>query len=181
MAIFALLIFIIFAAGLIFVFKRLQNKPEIQEKERLALISMNYAIPNLLICDMEKKPYQLSNLLNCNAKVILNVSNCKCYDCIDHVLFYLKKHAKMIGRDNIIVLCDFSTNNEFLYFMRDYDIDLNIFSTYGNSVGIPVESLHLPYFLVLDSTLRSIDVFVPSKNSPKRTDLFLERTIQTFF
>lgn len=184
--IFALLFSILFIGGFIYVFQKLKNTPEVQENkineyDNLADGSINREIPNFSIYNLEEKKYQLKDLLNCKYKVILNISNCRCLPCIEYIFSYIDKYKSKIGSNNIMVLVDFPTNKEFLFFVSDYDIKLQVFNTYGQSLGLPVDSLHIPYFLVVDSTLQSIDVFVPNENLPIRTDHFLIKITDSYF
>lgn len=179
--VFALMFTIILTVGLTFVFQKLQKNTEVQEtkidiSDKLARASINCKIPNVQMYNLEGKKYQLIDLMNSKGKVILNISNCRCNQCIDYILTSLNTFTKKIGSDNILILVDSATDNEFFFFVENYNINLQVFNIKGNPLSLPVDTLHLPYFLLVDSTLRSIDVFVPNESSPQRTDHFLNNT-----
>ncbi|MEA4820732.1 MAG: hypothetical protein VB122_00635 [Erysipelotrichales bacterium] len=103
-----------------------------------------------------------------------------CKDCVLNAFSQLKKYSSFIMIDKVLFLGLYNTTKDFNWAKSNLDINnLQVYNSY--EFDIPAEKLSYPYYFVLDSKLRILDVFFPDKNTPDITKKYLIMINEKYF
>ena len=141
----------------------------IKEKDSLSLTTEAYTVQNIDLFDIEKNEYKLKSLLS-KKKIILKLSTLECSYCIEHSLNFLHEYEKLLGDENIMIMVNSESQRDFTIFKKSYGIQGNVFNINHQNLGLPVDSLNLPYLFITDFSLKPKNIFIPLKEIPIRTD-----------
>jgi hypothetical protein len=97
----------------------------------------------------------------------------------EHVLKYIEMYENEIEVSNIILLGNFIDEHAFSVFVRlNPKIRQKIYNIGSSNLGLPVDSLDLPYLFVTNEYLKPSNVFVPLKEIPERTDEYFKHLLK---
>ncbi|PCH68232.1 MAG: hypothetical protein COC06_09880 [Bacteroidales bacterium] len=158
-----------------------QLKARARENNKIAFNSVNRIVDNIIVEDLNYTKYSIKDILTSHPKILLNISHCQCDECIDHSLYFLSKYGSVVGKNNTMIIGNFNGQDNFLKFVQFRKINTQIFNLDISSFKLPIDSLHLPYYIVLDSSLISQEIFVPSKYEPQKTSVFFDSIFTKYF
>lgn len=112
--------------------------------------------------------------------LVCRFSEMDCESCINYSINTLLQWSNKIGKDNILFLGTYRNNKIFNKQKPLYGIDtLNTVNV--DAINLPVEDCGHPYYFILDSTLRVLNVFLPNKGTPSIDNKYLESTCKKYF
>lgn len=103
-----------------------------------------------------------------------------CSSCVDYAIKYLLEKKDSIGQENILFLGGQTNNRLFNREKKLYGIhQMNV----GNctDLGLSIEKISYPYFLVIDSTLKVLNVFVPEKKNESFNNEYFDLILKRYF
>ncbi len=96
-----------------------------------------------------------------------------CRICIEQCLTILNNYNDSIKKTNVIAICFFENSNMQKYFQKEYP---NIQILKGNDFNIEITQLlevDVPLFFMINDSGKAFNTFVPDKNSPNLTKVYL--------
>jgi hypothetical protein len=112
--------------------------------------------------------------------LVCRFSEYNCESCVDYAIKSIQASVALIGKENILFLGSYKNNRIFNKHKPLYGIDsLNVRNIFD--LNIPAEKLGYPYYFVIDSTFRLLNIFIPDKGTPQITKNYLELTQKRFF
>jgi len=97
--------------------------------------------------------------------LICRFSEMDCESCINYSIKTLLDCSNMAEKNNILFLGTYRNNKIFNRHKPLYGIDtLNTLNT--TKIDLPIEDLGYPYYMVLDSALQVLNVYIPNKGTP---------------
>lgn len=106
------------------------------------------------------------------SKLVYRLNNQNCNACIENVSDLLRNNSSYL-RDNIIIIGDFFNNAEMQYYKKEYFPAIINLKTKNK-----LDKTDVSYFFTLDSENRIRNVFIPDKNFPALTDLYLKNVLK---
>lgn len=127
----------------------------------------NIQLGKAMAKDSLNSVFPLSNIFSKEQGQLLicRFAEANCESCVNYSINTLLECQDWIGKENILFLGAYRNNKIFnkqksLYGISDFSV-LNC-----RDLSLPAENLGYPYYIILDSTLRVLNVFVPSKRIP---------------
>lgn len=135
----------------------------------------NTALDDLILINEVKDTLTISSLLT-NKKLVYRFSALHCDSCIINEFENLKKHIINNGLkyQDVIVICYYQNPRNLFTFKRINKLkDFEIYNLLNDSIELEAENLSVPYFFVLDSTLKISQSFIPQKHLNQKTNDYL--------
>lgn len=105
-------------------------------------------------------------------------SHCNC--CVEFMISSVRQWAPSIGKDNVLILCDYRDDRIFNRIRALYQLDeFLMFNVRG--LEIPIEDYGFPYCFVLNKNQMIADVFVPDKAAPMVTSYYFDLLKSKYF
>ena len=142
----------------------------------------NLCIDNVTIQDSLKKEIKIEELFgeNRDRMIICRFSELHCQECVIYSIVKLIEFSEKITKDNILFLGAYDDNRSFNIFRKQ--LGIHFMKAYNVlQLDIPIEDLGVPYFFILDRSLKVSNVFVPEKLTPELTNQYLEIINERYF
>ena len=123
---------------------------------------------------------KLSDLIS-GPKLILRYSELNCDVCVNQEVKNLKNLEKEIGRENIIIIASYNDPKHLNLFRRINQVEAEIYNIGEGKLNIPLETANAPFLFVLDPSLITKTVFMPSKEIPEMSETYYKLIISKFF
>lgn len=111
-------------------------------------------------------------------KIVLRFTEFNCSTCVDEDITLLIKFIKEIGEENVIIFATFNNLRNLLSFKENHKLRIHIFNI--DELNLPIEQANVPYFFRLDNFLSISKVFVPQKEIPDLTEIYFNKSIDSF-
>ena len=96
--------------------------------------------------------------------LVCRISDRCCAQCVEHAVSILTGNKSAFDFTKVLFLSDCNSPRVFKLQIREYSLeDCNMFNC-GN-LGLPIEEIMFPYFMVIDSSLTVRAVYAPSKST----------------
>lgn len=150
----------------------------IQEKE-----NENLKIDgNLGLIDISGKTVLAKDIIKANS-LVLRFSELNCGACIDAEINALIKNKNKIKKDAILIAYYQDKRNLFVFYKDFQKKGLTNFKMYllpNNDLHIPLDKLNIPYYFCINSDLTMNNFFIPQKDKPKLSNVYLDCTLKRF-
>ena len=108
-----------------------------------------------------------------NKLLIFRYSELNCMACVEKEIIYLIDFVERYNT-KLVILSSYTNERDLYLFKRINRIsDYIVYNIEEGVLKLPVENLNIPYYFVLDSNYRAINLFVPDKNFPERSVKYL--------
>jgi len=115
---------------------------------------------DIVLTDITGATTTISQLVGSGTKLILRSTEDGCGLCIETELGLIKKHSKLIGAENIVVITTHSNIRKLQVFQQTNSIPFKIFIC--NDLGMPYEKeTNKPFIFTLDHNLVAQNFFIP--------------------
>ena len=115
-----------------------------------------------------------------NDKLVFRYSEMNCNVCVDSQLVVLKQLCELIGENKIIIITTYVNALNMAKFKRINQIKPPIYNLIGEGLGLQIDSLNMPFYFTLTKDGIITNVFIPEKEYPKSTQLYI-KTIERYF
>ena len=96
--------------------------------------------------------------------LVCRISDRYCTQCVEHAVSVLTDNKSAFDFSKVLFLSDCNSPRVFKLQIREYGLEnCNMFNC-GN-LGLPIEEIMFPYYMVIDSTLTVRAVYAPSKST----------------
>lgn len=127
---------------------------------------------NIVFIDSHLNKTPITSVVDGKNMLIYRFADTYCSSCVNSGFESLGKNTANIPQENIIVLGSFyNTSDISKYEIRNNKL-IQIFGT-KHSIGLQIEELGMPYFMVVNKDLEVLSCFVHEKKFPNFTDDYL--------
>lgn len=140
-------------------------------------------LKNILLTTGDNNKIMLSSILKSDKpKLVFFYSQLNCQVCVDTEIEKLKMFSKIIGIDNIVIICSYENRKDFLIFKKINNLNLKIYNLgLKNTLGLPLEKYNIPFLFMANSKFRAQDIFVPFKGFPSISDMYYKFILDKYF
>ena len=121
-------------------------------------------LEDMILRDESRNEIQLSKLLEGKETLVFKFSSSNCSTCIQSGFSALRKIAKNIPRERLIILADKSNRREV--------------QALSNSMG---RDENVPFVFIIGEDLRMKDLFIPMKELPDYSDMYYRIIWKKYF
>jgi len=148
-----------------------------QKQSEIFTNSIKYQLENEIQNENIIFTSQILDTICIDSCLILRINTKGCQACISFVLNSLDSINNRLKKE-IVIIGSFETKTEFKYYKeklcRDYQIiDLGAEYLLSNEL----EENHIPYFFTIDRNRKIENLFIPDKNFPFLTDIYLKNIL----
>lgn len=194
-----LLSFTIVVIAIIFFVQEITNKDRGiktlagQKEEREQIISLlsgnmkmhyTYAdqqLEDIILRDKSHNEIQLSKLLEGKETLVFKFSSSNCSTCIQSGFSALRKIARNIPRERLIILADKSNRREVQALSNSMGLDYPIYLADDNAFSHMLRDENVPFVFVIGEDLRMKDLFIPMKELPDYSDMYYRIIWKKYF
>ena len=133
----------------------------------------------VIVENNKREKISLKFLINKNIKLIYYFNEYSCIACVDEELVTFNKLIEKIGRENAVILVDFSNYKDYYQFQCRNDIKCEIYNTNGCQLGIKIENESLIFTINADLVIGKC--FIPIKAMKEKTDDYYNNILETYF
>lgn len=169
--------------------KRLTEQKE-ESEQIISLLSGNmkmhytYAdqpLEDMILQDESRNEIQLSKLLDGKETLVFKFSSSNCSTCIQSGFSALRKIAKNIPRERLIILADKSNRREVQALSNSMGLDYPIYLADDNAFSHMLRDENVPFVFVIGEDLRMKDLFIPMKELPDYSDMYYRIIWKKYF
>jgi len=136
---------------------------------------------NIKVYNKEKKSFLLREILGNSPKLVFRYSELNCDVCVDLEVKKIKKMAKVIGENNVLMLANYRDLNSLLIFKKIHNLSIPVYNLENQTLGLSVDKINTPYLFVSDSSLATKSMFIPNKKYPNISDIYYEVIKKKYF
>jgi len=136
---------------------------------------------NLKLITINRDTVLAKNVLKNKLVLRYNESNCRL--CVDSEIDILIKNASLIS-DEVCIVATYSKFRGIVVDKRKFDKNkLKNIKIYwvSSNLKLPLEKQNIPYYFYLNSNLTLGNVFIPMKERPKLSQIYLKFALKNFF
>jgi len=111
---------------------------------------------------------------------VCRFSESHCNSCVEFMINSVRQWAPSIGKDNVLILCDYRGDRIFNRIRALYQLDEFLMFNV-RELEIPIEDYGFPYCFVLNKNQMIADVFVPDKAAPMVTSYYFDLLKSKYF
>ena len=128
------------------------------------------------VTDSINRVIKMGDVIN-NRKFIFHFDETNCFTCVEKFLPYLEKLGKKVGKRNVIIMGSYErSENLFATLAR---LELHEFPVYNlDPVYLKdtrIGDLNAPFIFETDSLFQTKNFFIPEKELPTLSDLYLKK------
>jgi len=128
--------------------------------------------PGLNLYTEDGESISLKKVIGDCPKLVFRYSEIHCQNCVDNEIKRLKEFIKELDDANILIFASYDSFRNLGSFKRINQIKSHIYNL--KNLGIDIERSNIPYYFVLDYTMKVKDVFIPDKYLPESTNIYLD-------
>jgi len=158
------------------------NKTEIKQNELLMrqlnedqitiLNSSNACISkSLYVSTIKGKQVRIDTLIGNKKYLVLFFSSEDCGACVDFSLNQIRKIASQSNKQKILIFASKYQLRDLYILAKSIDLDEQIFSV--ETIGFPLEKKNVPFIFLINKELKSNCLFIPRKELPDQTAVYL--------
>ncbi len=106
--------------------------------------------------------------------LVLRFTEYSCHVCVERELKKIHDLPDTIRPDKFVVFASYENLRQLLLFKEDNHIGYPVYTIGNDSLTVPLETLTVPYFFVLDKELRATNIFYPLTSLPGLTDNYFK-------
>ena len=122
---------------------------------------------SMLLLENGKEKIHLSDVIK-DKTLVIRLSQQNCQACITVITPLLQK----LSNERVIFLIDYTNKRYFEEFKKTCNVSHRLFKI--ESSIIPLDTLNIPYFFLLDKNLKTDCTFIPHKEILSQTQKYLE-------
>ena len=139
---------------------------------RFALKNNAFKVDSLLsIRDVSDSICTLKNLIHNQRVLICRYSYIHCNSCVDSLLQKLSDFKQDVGADKVVILSQYANRRDYLNFIRINKIKYPIYDV-RDTLNV-LDAYDQPYLFVLENDMVANNFFIPRKENPEYTQLYL--------
>lgn len=168
----------------------LLNKSLNKNKEQLLTFEQNFINEkasgnlelndNTELVDIDGNVILVKEIFKRNS-VVLRYSEFNCKDCIEAEINVLIKNKL---KEEIILIAFYQNRRDLFVFREEFKKrglnSTKMFLLPDRGLNIPIEKLNMPFYFCIDSNLTMTNFFIPQKDKPKLTEVYLNYTFKNF-
>lgn len=124
------------------------------------------------IKSLNNKDKLLCKYINKDKMLLFVFSSQDCSQCIDYELELISKNQGDIGEDKILIIASGFSSRIIAYFKSTYNLKCEFLIADDKKLCLPADNVAVPYYVLCDSELRILDLFIPSKDLPSYNEKF---------
>lgn len=138
-------------------------------------------LEDMILRDESRNEIQLSKLLEGKETLVFKFSSSNCSTCIQSGFSALRKIAKNIPRERLIILADKSNRREVQALSNSMGLDYPIYLVDDNAFSHILRDENVPFVFIIGEDLRMKDLFIPMKELPDYSDMYYRIIWKKYF
>ena len=138
-------------------------------------------LEDMILRDESRNEIQLSKLLEGKETLVFKFSSSNCSTCIQSGFSALRKIAKIIPRERLIILADKSNRREVKALSNSMGLDYPIYLVDDNAFSHILRDENVPFVFIIGEDLRMKDLFIPMKELPDYSDMYYRIIWKKYF
>ena len=119
---------------------------------------------DILVKTIAGEPKSILDLVVSSSVLVCRISEKYCDECVDHAIKVIRDTKGSIDMSKVLFVVDSKNNSTFKKFVMDYDLEgFNVLNC--PNLGIPADEAMFPYIMAVDSSLRVLSVYFPTKST----------------
>ena len=115
--------------------------------------------------------------------LVFRFSELNCGDCIDAEIDALIKNKDKIKKD-VILIAYYQNPRDLFVFYKEFQkkglVNFDMYLSPNKGLGIPLDLQNIPYYFCVNSNLIMNNFFIPQKEKPKLSQVYLDYTSKNF-
>lgn len=139
--------------------------------------------PELKLINIEGDTISARSIFKKNS-IVLRYSVLNCGECVDAEFEVLKKNAKILSKEIIIITYYERIRGLINVYHKLRKMGLTNVKIYllpDDKLGIPIDRYNIPSYFHIDSNLKMTNFFIPDKGNAKLSESYLKLCIRNFF
>lgn len=120
------------------------------------------------------------DLIKKGEKLFYSFSSMDCSRCIDFELSLISLYQEEIGIENFSIIFEGMNSRTVRAYKREYNIRCECLILKQDELGLPIDSLGLPFYFIVNNKSDIVDVFIPSKDLPGYDENYLRYVVRRF-
>lgn len=137
---------------------------------------------DLQLIDIVGNPVLAKDIIKTNS-LVLRFSELNCGSCIDAEINALVNHKDKIKK-NIILIAYYQDKRDLFVFYKDFKnkglANIKMYLLADKGLNIPIDKLNTPYYFCVNSDLIMNNFFIPQKDKPTLSKVYLDHTLKVF-
>jgi len=135
---------------------------------------------NTKLIDVNGDTITLKDIFKKNS-IILRYSELNCKDCINAEINALVENKEKLKAD-IVLLAYYKNKRDLFVFYKDFQKkgldDIKMYLLPDKGLNIPIDKLNMPFYFSTDSTLTMTNFFIPQKDKPELSKVYLNNILK---
>jgi hypothetical protein len=137
---------------------------------------------NLPLIDIEGNTVLVKDIIKANS-LVLRFSELNCEECINAEIDALVNKKDKIKK-NVILITYYQDRRNMFVFYKDFQnkglANIKMYLLPNEALLIPMDKLNIPYYFCVNSNLKMNNFFIPQKNKPTLSKVYLDYTLKRF-
>lgn len=138
-------------------------------------------LKDIILLNNNQKKVKLSSLVGGKEKLVFKFSPSNCSTCIQSGFAALRKIAKNISNDQIIIITDKTNRREIRALANSMNLDYPIYLADDKDFNNILQKENIPFTFIIDKDLRMKDLFIPMKELPDYSDMYYRIIWKKYF
>lgn len=138
-------------------------------------------LEDIILLNNNQKKVKLSSLVGEKEKLVFKFSPSNCSTCIQSGFAALRKIAKNISNDQIIIITDKTNRREIRALANSMNLDYPIYLADDKDFNNILQKENIPFTFIIDKDLRMKDLFIPMKELPDYSDMYYRIIWKKYF
>lgn len=135
---------------------------------------------NLELVNEKQDSLSLCKIPFNDKKMVFRYNEFACSDCIHKEFSVLKKYEEAIGKDNIVIFASYHSIKDLYINKRVNRLDMDVYNLKLGTLDNEMDKYNIPYIFVYDKNYNVSNLFIPNKDSPKMTEIYLKNIVKLF-
>lgn len=137
---------------------------------------------NIELIDIEGKTVLAKDVFNTNS-LVLRISELNCGECVDAEIKALLDNKDKIKKD-VVLIAYYQNPRDLFVFYKEFQkkglTNIKMYLAPEKGLAISIDKLNMPYYFCVDSNLIMTNFFIPQKEKPKLSQVYLNHTFKKF-
>jgi hypothetical protein len=129
--------------------------------------------------NVQNETIKLENLVKQHSIVVFDFTHISCKTCFEDELNRIVKLSDDFGKENIILISDFSSIREQYVIENQYG--LKAFDKQDNEFGLPIEHEQYPYIYIIDTNCIARDFYIPTQQFFSLGNIYYKIIYEKYF